>query len=188
MRWSPLVLLAITAFMTGCGSEEARKAQPADIESSAGPVGRADPLPAAATPATASEQGGRGSLTPAQRRLLRTIAATIDQVVDEFDTVARECDPGAQALCLERPWAAVVAVGHWLPYDLNRMGARGRDCVPLGYAARGIHGFSLAAAQIEYGAPPGDGVSTRRSDQLALVDGLRSVPSDLRAAAASGCP
>jgi hypothetical protein len=184
---SLVLLIGRVAVLAGCGGEEAREAQPVDVESATGPDGRSDPP---STPATSvySKPGGRHApLTSTERGQLRAIATTIDQVVDQFDATVRECDPGTRASCLDRAWAAIVAVLDWPPYYLHRIGARGRDCDPLGYAATGIYGFNLGVAQLDYAAPTDDGMSARRSDYLALVDGLRSVPSDLRAAAASGC-
>jgi hypothetical protein len=181
------VLLALTAFMIGFGSDGTRTAQPADMESVSGPAPQGGPPPTSAAPAASEPSGRLQPLTAPQRRQLRALATAIDQVLDEFDTASRECSPSPQASCLDRPWAAVVAVVQWRPYDLNRIGARRRHCEPLGYAATAIHGFSLGAAQLGYGAPPEDGVSTGRLDYEALVDTLRPVPSDLRAAAASGC-
>lgn len=50
-------------------------------------------------------------------------------------------------------------------------------------AAQGIYGFNLAARQVDYGDPGDYATPTRRLDYLALVDGLRPVPEELRAAA-----
>src|SRR5262245_21953496 len=179
-----VMILVLLAALAGCGGEEARDVQPADVDSAV--VAGTRP-PAAVTEASSRTSAHqRPSLTPRDRRRLRMMAATIEASVKRFDRAVRACR--GDASCLDRALAVVVEE-QYEPYVLHfylpRLNARGRDCEALGYAARAIYGFDLGAGQID-GDPAGYGTPERRHDYLALVDGLRSVPSDLRDAAA-GC-
>jgi hypothetical protein len=176
-----ILLICVAATAAGCGGEEAREAQPTNAESSADAAARGDAQLSAATPISSNPRA-RVSLTPAERRQLRAIATSIDNVVDEFDSAVREC---TKASCIEAAFALVVADLDWPPYYLQRIGARRRDCEPMTAAATGIYGFNLGVRQLDSAVMAEDG--TRQRDVLALVDGLRHVPYDLRSAAASGC-
>jgi hypothetical protein len=179
VRTPLVVIVAAALLMAGCG-EEAREAQP---EAAAGPALQAPPPPVSETPASTKPSAAVVPLTPAQRRQLRAIATSIDNVADEFDGTVRACSH--QPSCVDAAFALVVADLDWPPYYLQRIGARQRDCEPLTSAATGIYGFNLGVRQLDYAAMADD--ATRQRDQLALVDSLRPVPYDLRSAAASGC-
>jgi hypothetical protein len=178
-----IVLGCLIAAMVGCGSDEARKAQPAEAESTVSPPTHAEPPPASAKPASPDPTGRLRPLTLAQRKQLRAIGTSIDNVVVKYDSAVRACS--YQPSCVDAAFALVVADLDWPPYYLQRIGARQRDCEPLTSAATGIYGFNLGVRQLDYAAPAEDG--TRQRDEGALVDGLRYVPDDLRSAAASGC-
>jgi hypothetical protein len=181
---SLVLLIGLVAVLAGCGGEEAREAEPVDVEAATGSLGRGSPPSTAVTRLSSRPSGRLAPLTLPQRRQLQAIATSIDRAVDQFDATIRACNHWAS--CVDAAWAIVVADLDWPPYYLQRIGARGRGCEPLGYAATGIYGFNLGVRQLDYAAPAEDGMSTR-SDYLALVDGLRPVPSELRSAAASGC-
>ena len=113
------------------------------------------------------------------------IAGSVDSAIARFDTTVRGCDGWAS--CVDGAWAVIVADMDWPPYYFQRLGTRGRECEPLAYAAKGVYSLNLAARQLDYGDPAEVGTPTTRRDRLALVDVLRPVPSELRAAAASAC-
>ena len=115
------------------------------------------------------------------------IARSVDNAVDLFDKTLRSCPKLTQEACMDRAWAVIVGDLDWPPYYLRRLDARTRGCEPLAYAVKGVNSFNLAARQIDFGDPAEYGTPTRRRDYLALVDGLRPVPHELRAAAASHC-
>lgn len=170
----PLVLVALA----GCGGGEAQEAQSNDVEPV---VVTRSQAPAPGTEARSQTPVRRSPLTAGERRRLRMMASTIDASVKRFDRAMRAChgDPP----CLDRAWAVVVAERYeW--YYLLPLGARRRNCEPLGYAASGVYGFDLGAKQIDYGDPAEYATPERRRDHMALVDGLRPVPADLRDAAA----
>jgi hypothetical protein len=146
--------------------------------------------PPAATPATtasgqsASEPPARARLpSSAERRRLRSIAGSVERAVALFDTSVRACPKATRGGCVDRAWAVLVVDLDWPPYYLRRFAARTRGCQLLAVAVQGVNSFNLAARQVDYGDPGEYATPTRRRGYLVLVDGLRPVPDELRAAA-----
>ena len=174
MRTPSVALLLAIVIASGCGGEPADPA-PEPVDSQAEPSVGADTK--GATEAGASSARLR-PLTASERKQLRMIAESIENVVDEFDNTVRGCDQ-----CVDAAFPLVVADLDWPPYYLQRISARQRGCDPLAAAATGIYGFNLEVRQLDSAAVAESG--TRQRDQVALVDGLRYIPYDLRDAASS---
>jgi hypothetical protein len=114
------------------------------------------------------------------------IARSVDDAIDRFSATVRACPRRGWEPCVHRAWAVIVNDLDWPPYYLRLLGARTRGCESLAFAVDGVNGFNLAARQLDYGDPAEYGTPTRGGEYIALVDGLRPLPTDLRAAA-SGC-
>jgi hypothetical protein len=80
---------------------------------------------------------------------------------------------------------AIVTDLYWPRYYLRRFDTQARRCEALLNAVNGVYGFNISARHLDY-ADPVD-ASLRRGGYPTLVDGLRLVPSELLAAASSGC-
>lgn len=183
-----IAMLVFTLLLSACGNEG--HDLPSRHNGSAAPGTRS----AAASPATtasaqsASDQHARVRLlSNAERRRLRSIAGSVERAIGLFDTSVRACPKATRAGCVDRAWAVLVGDLDWPPYYLRRFGARTRGCQLLAVAVQGVNAFNLGARQIDYGEPGDYATPNRGRDYLALVDGLRPVPDELRAAAASHC-
>jgi len=156
-------------------------------------TGTGAPVAAETAGRTASEQtaaeppAAARLLSNAQRRRLVSIAGSVERAVGRFDRSVQSCPRATLGGCVDRAWSVLVADLDWPPNYLRRFGARTRGCAPLAVAVQGVNGFNLAARQVDFGDPGDYATPTRRRSYLASVDGLRPVPDELRAAAASGC-
>ena len=159
-----------------------------DVEARATGTPALDPAgttqPQASTPETSAH--GR-PLTSAEKARLRSIARSIESATDHFDKTYRACPPATWAACLDRAWEVLYWSTDWPPYYLRHFDTRTRGCPELVVAVDGVNSFVLGGRQVIFGDPAEYGTSIQRSSYLALVDGLRPVPSELREAAASGC-
>ena len=112
-----------------------------------------------------------------------SIAGSVERAIALFNSSVQDCPPATREGCADRAWAVLVGDLDGPPYYLRHFATRTRGCGPLTVAVQGIYGFNLAARQIDYGDPRDYATPTRRLDYLALVDGLRPAPDNLRAAA-----
>jgi hypothetical protein len=181
-------IVAFTLLVAACSNEGG------DLSSGHQDATATGTPPPAVTPArtasapTASEPPARARpLSNAERRRLRSIAGSVERAIALFDRSVPACPKATRGGCVDRAWAVLVVDLDWPPYYLRRFAARTRGCQPLAVAVQGVNGFNLAARQVDYGDPGDYATPTRRHDYLALVDGLRPVPDELRAAAASHC-
>ena len=185
VRLSSIVaVLAVVASASGCGGNAAERS-PEQVDSPTEQPATAS-APAASGPTVAQPTTSPSRLRPlttAQRNRLKMIAGSVDRAIDLFDKTVRSCPKRTREACIDRAWAVIVVDLDWPPYYLRRYDARLRGCESLAFAVRGVNGFVLAARQVDYGDPADYGTKTRRLDYLAAVDGLRHVPTDLRAGA-----
>jgi hypothetical protein len=114
------------------------------------------------------------------------LARSIGKAVHRYDTTVNNCGVGRLASCIDSSWRVLVADLDWPPYYLLRFDTQSRRCEPLSNAVHAVYGFNLGARQLDYPDPDVD-ASLRRNGYPMLVDELRPVPSELLAAAASGC-
>jgi hypothetical protein len=182
-----LLVVVVALLAVGCGNDEREGSlgRPDSTETGAPPAAEAaaPTTPGLTTPATARAR----RLSNAEQRRLESIANSIERAVVLFDRSARACPDATWEGCVDRAWSVLVGDLDWPPYYLRRYAARTRGCEPLAVAVQGVNGFNLAARQVDYGDPDEYATPTRRRDYLALVDGLRPVPDELRTAAASRC-
>ena len=188
VRTSSVALLVAAAIASGCGEQAQNTAPPpaapaaSDTASPGSGAG-----PANDTIAPPAKAAGSRPLTSPERKRLREIAASIGAAIDLFDRSVRGCPDATWEACVDRAWAVLVIDLDWPPYYLRRFDARTRGCETLALAVKGVSSFNLAARQLNYGDPAEVGTAIGRRDRLALVDALRPTPSELRAAADSGC-
>jgi hypothetical protein len=187
MRRLLLVMVVVTLLVAACSSEGG------DLPSGHQDATATTP-PQGGTPATtasrqtASEPPAEARpLSNAERKRLRSIAGSVERAIALFDRSVHACPKATRGSCVDRAWAVLVVDLDWPPYYLRRFAARTRGCQPLAVAVQGVNSFNLGARQVDYGDPGDYATPTRRRDYLALVDGLRAVPDELCAAAASHC-
>jgi hypothetical protein len=126
-------------------------------------------------------------LSSAERRRLVSIAGSIERAIALFDDSVRTCARATRGGCVDRAWSVLVVDLDWPPYYLRRFNSSTRGCELLAVAVQGVMSFVLGARQVDYGDPGDYATPALRREYLALVDGLRPVPDDLRAAAISRC-
>jgi hypothetical protein len=178
-------MLVVVVLVAAC-SNEGRDSSSGHPDSTA--TGTPPAAMAAQTTVPTTEEPSRARrLSNAERRRLRSIAASVERAIMLFDRSVRACPDATWEGCVDRAWAVLVVDLDWPPYYLRRFAARTRGCEPLAVAVQGVNGFNLGARQVDYGDPGEYATPTRRRDYLALVDGLRPAPDELRTAAASGC-
>ena len=188
VRTPSVVLLVVAAIASGCGDQAQNTAPPpAELAASDAASPGSGAGPASDTTAPPTKTAGSRPLTSPERKRLREIAASIGAAIDLFDRSVRGCPDAMWEACVDRAWAVLVIDLDWPPYYLRRLDARTRGCESLAVGVKGVNSFNLAARQLDYGDPAEVGTAIGRRDRLALVDGLRPTPSELRAAAASGC-
>jgi hypothetical protein len=188
MRCVSIVTVLVTVLVAACGNEsrDISSGHPDSTATGTPPAANAPTTPP--TEQTAPELPARARrLSTAERRRLRSIAKSIEHAVVLFDRSVRACPDTTWEGCVDRAWAVLVGDLDWPPYYLRRFDARTRGCESLALAVTGVNGFNLGARQVDYGDPGDYATPTRRRDYLALVDGLRPVPDELRTAAASRC-
>jgi hypothetical protein len=186
MRRLLLVVVVIT-LAAGCVNEGQDVASEHADPTATGATPAAE-SPATTTPGLTTRAPARGRrLSNAERIRLKSIATSVERAITLFDGSVRACPDATWEGCVDRAWSVLVGDLDWPPYYLRRFDARTRGCQPLAVAVQGVNGFNLAARQVDYGDPDAYATPIRRRDYLALVDGLRPVPDELRTAAASRC-
>lgn len=184
MRRMVLATLSAAVLVAACSNEERDR-------SSGYNDSTATSTPAAAATATTTAGGQTAPQPPAharplsnaERRRLSSIAGSVERAIALFDSSVPDCRKSTREGCADRAWAILVGDLDWPPYYLRRFAARTRGCKLLGVAVQGVYGFNLAARQVDYGDAGDYAAPSRHLDYRALVDGLRPVPDDLRAAA-----
>ena len=189
MHRLPIVLIAFVVLVAACDSEGRDSSSrrhdstgtgtppPAETAGTTAASGQTAPQP----PASARP------LSSAERRRLISIAGSVERAITLFDRSVDACPKATRGGCVDRAWSVLVVDLDWPPYYLRRFAARTRGCERLAVAVQGVNAFNLGARQVDYGDPGDYSTPFRRRDYLALVDGLRPVPDELRAAAASRC-
>ncbi len=165
------------------GADRVDRTEPAVAGTAAPSV--AAPAPAVEPPARGARRMPRRPLSSGERKILRMLARS-SSAVGRYDATMNTCGSARWASCLDNAWRGIVTDLDWPPYYLRRFDTQSRRCEPLSNAANGIYGFNNGARQLDYSDPDID-TSFRRTSYLALVDGLRPVPSELLDAVASGC-
>ena len=184
-----ITLIFVAALAVACGGRE--RESPSDVAPSA------NSEPAVESDATTSPESTKSEspvharpLSSAEQARLRSIAKGIDDAIELFDMTYRDCPPATWSSCVDRAWKilhATTTLPQYQYYGEYHFDARTRGCEPLAVAVNSANSFVLGAQQVLYGDPAEVGTSNQRSSYLALVDGLRPVPSELREAATSGC-
>jgi hypothetical protein len=190
--------VAVVVFVAGCGGGNAAN----DRSVAADPSASSAPPPAPPQAITVSSPRPAGPsrpvhirpLTPVERGQLRMLASSIREAVGRYDSSTANCGAASWASCVDAAWAILVGDLDWPPYYLRLLGDRRNlqvvgvrgDCEPLADGIKAVYSFNLGARQLDYADPDVD-ASQRRSGYPSLVDGLRPVPSELLAAATSGC-
>ncbi len=178
------MIIAFTVLVAACSSEERDRSSGHNDSTATGRTAAAGTPKTTAGIQTAPQPPARARpLSNAERRRLRSIAGSVERAIALFDRSVPDCPKAILEGCADRAWAVLVGDLDWPPYYLRRFAARTRGCELLAVAVQGIYGFNLAARQIDYGDPGDYATPTRRLDYRALVDGLRPVPDELRAAA-----
>jgi hypothetical protein len=114
------------------------------------------------------------------------IAARLEDAIERFDRMLGECEDASRSSCVDGAWAVIVLDADWPLWYLVPMRPRARGCDALAAATAALDGFNLGGRQVDYG-PPGEEAASRSGARLALVDTLRPLPSELRAAATATC-
>jgi hypothetical protein len=188
VRRLSIVMVTVVVLAAACDNEGRDSLSRRPDSTGTGTPPAAETAGRSASGQTAPEPPARARpLSSAERRRLISIAGSIERAITLFDRSVHACPRATRGGCVDRAWSVLVVDLDWPPYYLRRFAARTRGCEPLAVAVQGVNSFNLAARQVDYGDPRDYGTPTRRRTYLALIDGLRPVPDELRAAAASRC-
>lgn len=184
MRRLSIMIIAFTVLVAACSNDERDRSSGHNDSTATGtPAAAATPATTAGGQAAPQPPAHARPLTIAERRRLTSIAGSVEHAIALFDRSVPDCPEAIREGCADRAWAILVGDLDWPPYYLRHFAARTRGCELLAVAVQGIYGFNLGARQVDYGDPSDYATPTRRFDYRALVDGLRPVPDELRAAA-----
>jgi hypothetical protein len=184
---SRVLVVAMALLAAGCGGSGGDPSTPSPR--GAPPSGTPETPTVSRTQGTAQSEGDplpSHQLSGAERRRVASIASRLERAIERFDRMVVHCDGNSRRACIDRAWAVIVVEAEWPLYYLVRMTPNARGCGDLALATAHLDGFNLAGRQLDYG-PPGEDSAARSNDLLALVDTLRPVPDEFRAAAADEC-